>query len=799
MQHSRVELMLVAAACLGSAAAFAAGADESTTDSAQQSAPSAGGLEEITVTARRREESALTVPVSISALSASDLASHGIQEIQDLNTVVPGFRFGSNGGKDDNDVTLRGLSRIPLGEGIPAVVTYFANVPLPGNGSNVPTFDLADIQVLKGPQGTLFGRNTLGGAVVVTPQRPTYDLGGYVSADYGSYHYHAFEGALNLPVIDQKLAVRLSGDIRRQDGSTLNLSGGANFDNIHEDSFRASVLAQPIEGLTNLLVYDYFQSDEEPGGLYLVNVHPGILGALFSPTLGPTVGGQIGQALDAQIATYYAGQQAAGYHAVYTDIPDDGAEHRLLWGLSNDTSLDVGDLTVRNIFGYRHQYIDQVINTGATGPLFLPGATPVPFTLFHAAELFNRQYLTDELQLLGKSFDQKLNWIVGAFYDKDQPDGPAGSNFTAYSAGGVPGQFITAQVTNESRAVFGQGGLDLSDWVVSGLTFNLGLRYTWDKVFACGGSVPGGYVSEGECTNLATVPGSDFGTVSNQGNAPSWTIGFDYKYSDKTFFYLTSRRGYRAVNVNTPLFQSPYTTGVLGPDLRPYQKIGEEKLTDLEVGVKSDWRMGDLVGRVNWDFYGSKYKNALQFFNVQALVAPQASDFPTNGSIGINAADETIWGSELTLQVQPVEALTLSLVGAFTNATVDDVKPGPLGLTLTKSQITLPSPRWSGTASASWTLPWQLAAGKIAATGDYYVTEKFGGQYGISLPGYQLANMRIDWRAIAHTGLDLGVYARNLFNKSYFTSTSNLLPTFPANSVYPGMQRTWGVEVRYDF
>jgi iron complex outermembrane receptor protein len=289
------------------------------------------------------------------------------------------------------------------------------------------------------------------------------------------------------------------------------------------------------------------------------------------------------------------------------------------------------------------------------------------------------------------------------------------------------------------------------------------------------------------------------GTIENKGNAPSWTIGLDYKLSDTTFLYLTSRRGYRGVNVNTPLFESIYTTGVAGPDLRPFQKIQEEKLTDIEIGVKSEWKIMDVPGRVDFDVFGSKYKNALQFFNIQTLVNPIAPDSPTNGSLGVNAADETISGAELNIQAQPVHGVNVSLVGAYNNATVDSLKPGPNGLLLTKGQITLPSPRWSGTASESWTLPVPVAGGDVTTSADYYQTTQFSGQYGVPLPGYQITNARVEWKGVADTGLSLAVYGRNLFNKLYFSSPSNLLPTFPTNTVYAGEQRTWGAEAKYTF
>src|SRR5690606_23810695 len=191
-------------------------------------------LEEVFVTARKRDEGAQTVPLSMAALSADTLDQRNVREIQDLNVVVPGFRFGSEGGKSTNNIIMRGLSRIPLGEGVPAVVTYFANVALPGSGANIPTFDIANIQVLKGPQGTLFGRNTLGGAVVIAPEAPAYEFGGYVRGAFGTKDYRSYEGAVNVPIVEDKVALRVAGQVRRQDGLAKNLSGGRDFDDIDQ-------------------------------------------------------------------------------------------------------------------------------------------------------------------------------------------------------------------------------------------------------------------------------------------------------------------------------------------------------------------------------------------------------------------------------------------------------------------------------------------------------------------------------------------------------------------------------------
>ncbi|MFA5496501.1 MAG: Plug domain-containing protein, partial [Porticoccaceae bacterium] len=122
-------------------------------------------IEEVVITATRREQDSQTVPVSVNAFSASMLEERTVRDLGDLTKIAPGIRFVHQGGGGNMNVVMRGLARIPIGTAPNAVINYFADVPLSFQGSNIPTYDLASIQVLKGPQGTLFGSNAMAGAV----------------------------------------------------------------------------------------------------------------------------------------------------------------------------------------------------------------------------------------------------------------------------------------------------------------------------------------------------------------------------------------------------------------------------------------------------------------------------------------------------------------------------------------------------------------------------------------------------------------------------------------------------------
>jgi iron complex outermembrane receptor protein len=754
------------------------------------------GLTEVIVTARRRAENIQTVPVSVSALSSGDIESRGVLETTDLNVTVPGFRLAGVGGKSNMEIVLRGLSQTPLGEGTPATVIYLDEVPLPNKASNIGFYDLANIQVLKGPQGTLFGRNTLGGAVLVQPRQPTFDFGGYVKSALGNYNYRLYEGALNIPVINDKVALRLAGQVRRRNGFTRNLSGGADFDDLHQDSFRAIVLVKPDEGIENTLTFDFLRVDEQPAGSYLLRAQPGVFPGLSS-------------LIDPGIAAFVATQRAAGFHTAFTDLaPGQGISHRKQWALQNKTEVDIGGVTLRNIFSYREVKRDDVLDPSAVG--VIPTAFG-PFYLYSGEIANQRKYMTEEFQATGKSFDKKLTWIAGTFYSLDTPDGINGTVIRAFSFSPQFRNYSTALVRNRNFSLFALGGLDLSSWVIHGLTLNVGIRESWDKVSACSGGLPDRFVSEAECEATAALNlQNGFGIIEAKGSAPSWTIGLDYKVTNDLFLYVTSRRGYRGVNVNTPLFQTPYTTGGVAaactgpgntcPDLRKFQTTKPEKLTDFEVGVKSDFRAGDVTGRFNVAAFFSKYKDGLEIINVQSLIYPNAPDFPTQGSVGVNAANDTIWGIESEFILKPIRSLSLTLSSAYTHAKVDSIAFPPTGgFSFSVGDVTLPSPRWTGGATVAWTLPVRPLNGAVTLSAEEFVTTKYGADFGRNLPGYDITNARLEWSDIGHQGLELSVYVRNLFQKNYLVGADVLSPAFPINSANFGEPRLFAVEVDYHF
>lgn len=233
------------------------------TFTSQAYAQSASTLEEILVTARRTEESIQSVPVSMTAFDAKALREAQISDPEDLQINTPGVYLSGSGGRQNVIYQIRGQSKSVAGQASAAVVSYFAEVPDPVWGSYVPQYDIASVQVLKGPQGTLFGRNTTGGAVLYAPTEPAYETGGYLSASVGNYNKRQFQGAVNIPVIDNKAALRIAGDIHKRDGWAKNIGVGGDAEEVDTESFRASLLFEPTDTIKNITIYDYFTSDND--------------------------------------------------------------------------------------------------------------------------------------------------------------------------------------------------------------------------------------------------------------------------------------------------------------------------------------------------------------------------------------------------------------------------------------------------------------------------------------------------------------------------------------------------------
>src|ERR1700761_655846 len=242
--------------------AFTSGARPAAAQSGQQAASAGTGLEEIVVTARRREERLQTVPIAITAFTQAELEQKHVEQLRDLAKSVPSLAV-SQTSSDPNSffsgqVRLRGLAGTEI---------YFADVPLSSTDYNNATglthglspgfyYDLDTVEIDKGAQGTLFGRPSIGGLISIQPKRPANQLEGYLQTPFGNYGDKEVEGAVNVPVVPDKLLVRIAGQMQQRDGYTKNLQDGSYLDDRNYYAWRVGVTLRPTDDFENYLLYD---------------------------------------------------------------------------------------------------------------------------------------------------------------------------------------------------------------------------------------------------------------------------------------------------------------------------------------------------------------------------------------------------------------------------------------------------------------------------------------------------------------------------------------------------------------
>jgi iron complex outermembrane receptor protein len=768
------------------------------------------GLEEIVVTARRREENAQTVPVSISAFSAEALTNAGVQSTNDLQMLVPGIILNGAGSDANTTYTIRGQGKAVIGPGLPSVISYFDEVPLPSWGSVLPTFDVSSAQVLKGPQGTLFGRNTTGGAVLVYSTPPSFSLNGYFQAEVGNYADHSFQGAINLPLIQDKLAIRIAGDVERRSGYTTNLLSGQRDDNIDSDAFRVSVLFNPLDWLTDTLVYDYYDSSSRTG---IVPLHP---------------------VLDPALAASVAAVQPYGPYTFESLVPS--KNENKLWGLTNTTKADLGSLSIKNIFGYRSTNIFDANGGTGLGSVPLPLTVPTlgltagtPGVLIDTVTAHVDRQISDEIQFAGDAFDRSLNWLAGAFYLDDAPNGPdylvedlfrptTPSPTTSFIVnnflGGIwpIGTAADNLYSDRSRALFGNLSYSLSKLAgfLDGVTLNAGYRYTWDTEAVCANSRPAVLLATGQSVvspydtlaacradpgGFVISPANAYGasfSQSTSNSAPTYTLGVDYKLNDDVFLYFTTRKGYRTGGLNSP--------SLAGTLLEPYQDYKPQTVTDYEVGAHTSWSAGDWKGRFNLAAFTGKFSNLqLQATGISAGSLPgiTAANTPTNTAVTLNTGSATIEGLELSGLISPFSDLVINYGAAYLNPKYDSLNVPSFLTPFFSSGPFTGAPRWSYSADGRYHLPTPDSVDLYLGAQFYHVDQEYQG-YAL-LPGYSLTNLTLQWANIAHSSVDATLFVNNVANKQYVHNVLLSTSSFGVFSGDYGPPRMYGIRIRYNF
>jgi len=808
-----IAALLMAAAPIGECAESSPASEAA--DAPTQS--SGASLDEITVTARRLEERSQDVPVAVTVLSTERLRQQHVAEAMDLQGLVPSLIVGQNGQgvRDTPTFTMRGQGA--TFEGSPGVVVYMNEVPLPApitlsnQGAPGQFLDLASLQVLAGPQGTLFGRNTTGGAVVLTPHRPTDKLEGYLQAGYGNYNDRETEGVVNLPVVRDKLNVRLAFQTKDRRGYTKDVNWNVYRDDTHYDTVRFGVDFTPIESIDNYTMATWTNSHNHGPGTINNGVNTGTIftpGSILATNafLYGTTGGFLGcnpatGAADpvscVNAATYYnaaaARAKALGPRATALDLNE--FDNQLAWGLTNTTRFELSPkMAIRNIASYQSFKQSYALDAdGTTLPQYNTGVNG--FSEDHPRDNFH--VVTEELQLQGTTLGDALNYTAGVFYFEQQTNGGQQGDAIDYC-------FYTLIVSNncalianrsvfteksKSQAVYAQGSYSLGQLtpVLDRVKLTLGYRRTWDDI-------------DGSSSY-------DFGFTGHLSSAaPSWTAGLDYKPTDNVLTYAKASRGYKAGGFNT--FSVYPNTKTFGPEYD----------TTYEIGLKTEGHVAEQPFRFNIDGYRTDYSR------IQRAAGDYNPVTNQNGAVNLSSAAAVIQGVELDAAIKLARVVELGFSYSYTDAYytkfpyspnvvgldfagfVDcDGKPWAQGaaLNLKCRPIQYISPSIFS-AHVQYTLPLPPSVGDLSAFVSYSFQDKehtealFGSQQPNELlPSYSLINLSLDWKDMFDQPVDLGFFVTNLTNHLYRTTNSDLYQSLGVSSTLYGEPRMYGVRLRY--
>ncbi len=723
-------------------------------------------MEEIIVTARRRNEDLQKVPIAITALSAADLRERQVERVTDLQHFVPSLVATNSTNRDAEQLSIRGL---------PGVVAYFAEAPVvsslsaaasgptsTGSGSGTGLYyDLQDIQVLKGPQSTLFGGTTSGGAILFEPKKPTGDFEGYVQVTAGNYGDHELEGAVNVPVVPEKLLVRLAGQTQQRDGFTEDVVHHKDLDNRDSFAGRIGITIQPWDDFDNYLVYSSYYNHNNGTGEQLTAINPDPK----SPAL--LVFPAIYRAL--------AEEAALGPRATALDTDEIGKEYTFRFvDIAQWRAAD--DLTIRNIAAYAEsKYLFRWDLDGSDLPL-IASTNPNGWSNSVAA-------YSEELQFQGKARDGNLVWTAGGFLNFVHP---AGYSYVQSIEFDTPlvNAIIHNPLTTTSRsitkeqAVYAQTTYDLGDITdaLAGLKVTAGYRYSFDYA----SSLQNAYNGANGCENFPDRSVPNCATAeSGHFSQGTWTAAMDYQVTPDLLLYATGRRGYNPGGFN--LYAAAGQS-------RKYQP---ETVVDIEAGVKANWSLWDMPGRIAFDGFHDRYNN------IQRAVALVTTGINTNTE---NAALATLEGFEFEGKINPIDSVELSGIYAYSNSRyVKYFSPsaGNLsGLPFTGG------PRNQYSSTARYTLPVAERLGKISVAATYswqahiQISDR---ELGSILPPHGLLDLRMDWKDIAGRPVDAAFFMTNATDQVYLVGGTVVYDALGVNPVLYGEPRMWGFQLRYRF
>lgn len=762
-----------------------------------------GVLEEITVTAQKREQSIQDVGITITAYSGEQMRQFGFEESFDIASMTPGVHLSGNNGGQKTLFTIRGVTQNDFNDHTEAPVAVYIDDGYVafGQGQVFGLFDLERVEVLKGPQGTLFGRNATGGLVHYISKGPTRALEGYVDTTYGSYNQIRVESAISGPLSDAvsgRLAVVynrfdpvIDNDYPNRfvtrngtpitsdragtlDDDTLAYRGQLQFDPVDDVSFRLignyARTRQNTSPFLELPTVPIFDAAGNHVGTVVAG--PGETREAMAPD-GTPINHPL--SFDADL-TRPPGGNLYGPSCTAQDREDlscsmDFAFEDLnttdSWGLGGKLTWKLGTTTLTSVTDYKDFKKFQAYP-----------ADGGPATTVNAMFDANAQTFSQELRLNGER--DRLRWVAGAYYlNVDLSSNfslPAEANSLFEPLVGVPWEDVAmAQLKTRSGSLFGQVEFDVTDTVtlIAGLR---GIReekdFTGEETFFLNTD------SFRLDTDIVLFPVQPRRRHEQSDDLWSGKLQFEWRPTADLLVFTGVNRGVKAGGFNSP---ATFGGGFPAENI-PY---GEEVLLAYEAGFKLSGLLGGTT-RLNGSAYYYDYQDYQGFFFTQV------TGYVTN-------VDAKYQGMELELFSSPLDGLDLVLNASYLDATVYDIQIGP---GIFKDSRPSFAPQTQAAGLVRYEFPQDAWGGRVSLQASVNYASNFYDNIrnfaASKLPGYTLGNVRAGWRS-AGDRWEAVLFANNVTDKRYYTIGFDLSNATGSNSLTPGKPRWFGASLRYNF
>lgn len=741
----------------------------------------AGGVSDgdIVVVARRREERLIDVPIAVSAVSAQDLARKQTLDLSGIQGTMPNVNLVQGRASSSNaNIFIRGVGQPDAQPTFdPAIGIYVDGAYISRvQGALFNLFDVERVEVLRGPQGTLYGKNTIGGAVNIISKKPDLDeVHAAGSITYGRFDQVVANAYITTPLIADKLALSLAGVFDRRDGIVTDPLTGYKYNDRNTQAVRAILRAQPSDALEVIISADYTHQKTRP-------------------TLGyPTAALTQADTGTGVVKVILPGNPYGPYDYKASTSLDPSLRQKLNhWGVTGTVNYEVSDtVSLTSITSYRQ--LDPRLNMDTDASQFEAGGD-------YFIDIDQSQF-AQELQ--AKYSDDNLSGVFGLYYLTEHMASYQFSNAddlqTRFGQPVALTRFINDDQRTRSYAAFGQATYKLS----SKFSVTGGLRYTKEKkrynrstfiemngvnlpTFYFPGSLPAPYNADDELSFQAWTP----------------SLNLSYKPTRDTLLYASVARGFKSggfngrVNSLADVTQVVDGQTILVPSFRP------EKVWTYEAGAKGSFLNGRV--RLAADAFYSDYTD------FQARVGGNPDLGTGGGALPVlNAGKLRIWGIEAEATVKPSEALSLQATFGYLNAEYTEfndgrrVPPAAFSCNPTGQKVVC-EPAFAPPITVSLGADYKIPLGSVGSItfgGDVRFVDKHflsvDNRTGLTENGYALANAYIQFDAEAGWYLRAGV--KNLTNELYKTDAHEFSSVSNIQTAYFGDPRTWNVTAGFRF